>query len=136
MINKPAPDFELKDMKGNRWSLRELRNKIVVLNFWFTTCSPCIQEMPELNKLVQAYSNKNVVFLALTDNSKEQVKKFLLKRSFSYTPLLDSHDVDEKYKVYSWPTSIVIDKSGYVKTIVNSNPKIREELESVINAIQ
>lgn len=136
MLNKPAPDFGLKDLQGNRWSLKELRGKIVVLNFWFTSCAPCIQEMPDLNQLVQSYESKNVVFLGLTYNDAKQVNTFLQKRSFSYTLLPDSREVDNKYQVSSWPTSIVIDKDGNVKKIVGSSPKIREELDTVINALQ
>lgn len=114
MFNKPAPVFALTDLHGKRWSLEELRGKVVVLNFWFTSCAPCIQEMPGLNALVQDYKGKDVVFLALTYNTREQVTSFLRKRSFDYTLLPDSKDVDKKYNVSSWPTSIVIDKKGIV----------------------
>jgi peroxiredoxin len=136
LLNKPAPDFELNDLQGNRWSLKDLRGKIVVLNFWFTSCPPCIQEMPELNKLVQEYGNKDVVFLGLTYNNAEQVNTFLQKRAFSYTQLPHSHEVDTRYQVSSWPTSIVIDQAGNVKKIVGSSPKIREELKAVIDALK
>ncbi len=136
MLNKPAPDFELNDLQGNRWSSKELRGKIVVLNFWFTSCPPCVAEMPELNKLVQKYGNENVVFLGLTYNNAAQVNTFLQKRTFSYTQLPNSHEVDTKYQVSSWPTSFVIDKKGTVKKIIGSSPKIREELEAVIDSLQ
>jgi len=135
MLNKPAPDFELLDLQGKRWSLKDLRGKIVVLNFWFTSCPPCIEEMPELNKLVQEYGNQNVVFLGLTYNNAAQVNTFLQKRTFSYKQLPNSHAVNTKYQVSSWPTSIVIDKEGTIKMIIGSSPKIREELETVINAL-
>ncbi|QIP13851.1 TlpA family protein disulfide reductase [Spirosoma aureum] len=77
MRNKPAPDFRLTDLHGNRLSLRALRGKLVVLNFWFTSCAPCIQEKPELNKLKRAYHPNDVVFLALTFNNGDQVRTFL-----------------------------------------------------------
>jgi peroxiredoxin len=136
MLNKPAPDFELTDLQGHRWTLHELRGKIVVLNFWFTSCAPCIQEMPELNELVRINDSKNVVFLGLTFNNADQIKTFLKKRTFNYTLLPDSREVDKKFQVSLWPTSIVIDKDGYVKLVVNSNPKIREELTAVINSLK
>jgi peroxiredoxin len=136
MLNKPAPDFELKDLQGKRWSLKELRGKIVVLNFWFTSCAPCIQEMPELNKLVRAYDSKNVVFLGLANNKAKQVETFLQKHTFTYALLPDADEVANKYQVSSWPTSIVIDKKGDVKIITGSSPKIREELEAAINSLQ
>lgn len=42
LLNKPAPDFSLRDLQGRNLALRSLRGKIVVLNFWFTSCIPCI----------------------------------------------------------------------------------------------
>lgn len=136
MLNKPAPDFELKDLQGNSWSLKALRGKVVVLNFWFTTCSPCIQEMPELNGLVKAYDNKNVVFLGLTFNDAARVNRFLQDHSFSYTLLPGSGEVDKKYHIVSWPISIVIDKEGTIKKLVSSMPHIREELAAAIDGLQ
>ncbi|RYZ26368.1 MAG: TlpA family protein disulfide reductase, partial [Chitinophagaceae bacterium] len=47
MLNKAAPDFTLRDLKGKKWRLSALKGKTVVLNFWFATCPPCIQEIPE-----------------------------------------------------------------------------------------
>ncbi|MCF0039728.1 peroxiredoxin family protein [Dyadobacter fanqingshengii] len=135
MLNKPAPDFKLKDLQGNLWNLQELRSKIVVLNFWFTSCAPCVQEMPELNELVKAYEGKDVVFLALTFNSAGQVRTFQKKRNFNYTLLPNSGEVDKKYQVGSWPTSMVIDQAGDIKMTMNSSPKVREEIASAINSL-
>ncbi|WAC12472.1 peroxiredoxin family protein [Dyadobacter pollutisoli] len=135
MLNKPAPDFKLTDLQGKRWTLQDLRGKIVVLNFWFTSCAPCIEEMPELNELVKDYDGKNVVFLALTFNSGEQVKTFQKKRTFNYTLLPNSREVDKKYQINLWPTSIVIDQAGDIKMIMHSSPKVREEITSAVNSL-
>jgi len=50
---KPVTNFEFKDMNGNLYTLASLKGKVVVLNFWFSTCVPCIEEVPELNMLVE-----------------------------------------------------------------------------------
>ena len=136
MLNKPAPDFELTDLQGSRWSLKQLRGKIVVLNFWFTSCAPCIQEMPALNELAREYDGKNVIFLALTFNSSEQIRTFQKKRVFNYTLLPNSGEVDKRYHIGNWPTSIVTDKEGDIKLIVNSSPEIREDLVQVIDSLK
>lgn len=136
MLNKAAPDFQLADMQGKSWSLKELRGKIIVLNFWFTSCAPCIREMPDLNELKKTYVGKEVIFLGLTYNTKAEVKQFIQKRSFNYILLPDSHKVDALYKINSWPTSMVINKKGDIKAIiVNSKPDIRDELQAVINTL-
>lgn len=136
MLNTMAPDFELKDLQGNSWSLKSFQGKVVVLNFWFISCAPCIQEMPELNKLVKTFENKDVVFLGLTFNNQKQVEGFLTKRVFDYKLLPNSKEVDKKYNIQSWPTSMVIDQKGFIKMIIQSSPKIKEELENAINKLQ
>lgn len=135
MLNKPAPDFELMDLQGNLWTLSKLRGRIVVLNFWFTSCAPCVQEMPQLNELAGLKDYKNIVFLGLTFNSADQIKTFLKKHNFNYTLLPNSAKIDKQYQISLWPTSIVIDKAGYVKRVFNSSPKIKEDIESVINSL-
>ncbi|MBC8111723.1 MAG: redoxin domain-containing protein [Verrucomicrobia bacterium] len=45
-LNKPLPDFELKDMNGKIISSKDLKGKFVHINFWSVTCVPCIQEFP------------------------------------------------------------------------------------------
>jgi peroxiredoxin len=133
LVNKPAPQFELTDMQGKKWSLKQLRGKIVVLNFWFTSCPPCVAEMPELNKIVQQYKGKDVVFLALSYNNGEQINTFLKKHDFNYTILPNSEAVDISYKVNSWPTSIVIDKKGIIRFAQVSGQDINARLTSAIN---
>lgn len=135
MTNQAARDFRLTDSTGKQWHLSELKGKIVVLNFWFTSCAPCIQEMPELNRLAKEYKDKEVVFLGLTFNNQVQVDKFLKNRKFEYTILSNSKEVDKQYKVTSWPTSMVIDTNGTIKFITNSSPKIHEDLKAVIDSL-
>ena len=51
--NRTAPDFELEDVKGGKVRLSEYRGKTVVLNFWTTTCQPCLEEMPSIAELAK-----------------------------------------------------------------------------------
>lgn len=135
LMNKQAPEFSLADMHGKKWTLKELRNRVVVLNFWFTSCTPCIKEMPDLNLLVKQYQPKDVVFLALTFNKADEVNKFLQQRTFNYVQLPDSRVVNTKYLVNSYPTSMVIDKKGVIRTIIQSSPEVRKILGASIEAL-
>ena len=109
----PAPDFETKDINGNTIKLSDLKGKIVVLNFWFTTCPPCIMEIPELNKIASKYKKSGVEFLAITFDDKNKVTNFLKEHPFYYTPISDSKLV-RKYGISGFPTSILIDKEGKI----------------------
>jgi thiol-disulfide isomerase/thioredoxin len=116
MVGKSAKPFSVKDMNGNTYSLVDLKGKVVVLNFWFVECAPCIKEMPELNNLVKKYKTKNVVFLAIANSEKAKIEKFLKKRSFEYSivPKDATNKVLEDYYIHAYPTNMIIDKNSNV----------------------
>jgi peroxiredoxin len=112
-IGNKIPEFKMTDIKGKKWSSKDLKDKIAVLNFWFVECPPCIAEMPSLNKLVEKYkSNDNVVFLSIADSDKAKIEKFLSKRDFNYTHV--AREQARKY-LFDWdmkmyPQNVVINK--------------------------
>ena len=75
---KEMPLLSLKTISGEKIETKDLKGKVIVINLWFTTCHPCIAELPALNKLVKEYKDKNVVFLGLSTDTKE-----ILDRDFS-----------------------------------------------------
>lgn len=113
VAGKMAQDFTAYDIEGNKISLNSLKGKIIVLNFWFTQCKPCIVEMPKLNKLVKKYKN-DVVFLSITFDKKETVKKLLVNREFNYTHITDNESILSSYNVNTFPTHIIIDQKGEI----------------------
>ncbi|MDR7371094.1 TlpA disulfide reductase family protein [Flavobacterium aquidurense] len=133
MLNNPAPDFQVKDLDGKIWSLKELRGKTIILNFWFISCAPCIKEIPELNKLVGEYKNKEVIFLGLTYNTSQHVHNFLKKSAFNFTQLPNSGEISKKYNVFYFPTSFVIDKNGIIKGVMDNSETIYNDLKTIID---
>lgn len=134
LIGTNAPDFTLKDMDGKSWQLSALKGKVVVINFWFTSCMPCIGEMPQLNSVVDKYKGKDVVFLALTFNYTKDVTAFLKNHSFAYTILPESQEVNEKYGITAFPTSLLINRKGIITNTVDSGPHVDSELSKAIDA--
>jgi peroxiredoxin len=112
----PAPVFELKNAAGEQVSLKDLRGKVVFLNFWATWCPPCIEEMPAIEKLHHELGKDGLVILAVNfQESPERVKQFFAKHDFTFTALLD-HDgkVSETYQAWALPVSVVINKRGEI----------------------
>ena len=134
ILNKPAPDFELPGLDGKLYSLKSLKGKIVVLNFWFIACKPCVNEMPVLNNIKNNYDPAKVVFLALSLDGKDAVNTFLQHHQFNYTVLPDAAPVHKKYDLNAYPTSIVIDSRGVVSFVQVGGPNIGENLSAAINA--
>ena len=111
-VGTPAPAFSVVDIGGNKYSSEKLDGKVLVLNFWFVACPPCIREIPELNQLVEKYKNEEVVFLAFARDSKSKLKKFLEKTRFDYNIVARSKWVAKVFNTHGWPTNIIVDKNG------------------------
>uniref|UniRef100_A0A7C4YER9 TlpA family protein disulfide reductase n=1 Tax=candidate division WOR-3 bacterium TaxID=2052148 RepID=A0A7C4YER9_UNCW3 len=114
MLNRPAKDFSLPDLKGDTIRLSELKGKVVFLNFWATWCGPCKREIPYLNIIYEKYrNNPNILFYGITDEDKDKVEDFLKKKEHKFHILLGN--IKELYDVYGVPTNILIDKNGFIQ---------------------
>ncbi|MFS4467860.1 redoxin domain-containing protein [Maribacter sp. 2210JD10-5] len=114
-IGKASPKFSFTDSNGKAISSENTIGKVVVLNFWFATCKPCIDEVPELNEVYSKYKdNPEVVFAAITFEKKDKIDPFIKKYGFQYPTVAEAEKVCNDFGVEGYPTNIVIDKSGTV----------------------
>lgn len=118
MKGEKALDFERRDLEGKSISPSSLKGKVVVLNFWFAACSPCKEEVPEFVRLKEKYADKDVEFVAVTYDQYQVAKAFVDKTGFDFRIVPSSKDVMEAYKILIYPTTLVIDKSGIVRKII------------------
>ena len=80
---EPAPQIRGTTLEGVQLTSKSLKGKPVVVNFWFTSCGPCIKEIPELNALANEFAGK-ARFLAFATDDAEPIKEFLKGREFRY----------------------------------------------------
>ena len=111
-----APDFLLKDLDGNTIRLRDLRGKVVLLNFWATWCPTCRFEMPSMEALHKEFSSQGLAVLAVAlRESADDVQSFYKEHHLSFTALLDHNAAaSELYQTWSLPTTFLINKRGYI----------------------
>jgi peroxiredoxin len=106
-------DFTLRDLQGKTWTLKELKGKVVLVNFWATWCPPCRKEMPDLNTLYERFKDQGFVILAISDEEMDKVKPFIAERQIAYPILLDpGRKVNELFQVEGIPKSFVYDRQG------------------------
>jgi peroxiredoxin len=106
-------DFTLTDLHGNPWHLRELKGKVVLVNFWATWCPPCRKEMPDLQALYDKYKEQGFVVLSISDEEPAKVQPFITERKITYPVLLDpGRKVNEEFQVEGIPKSFVYDREG------------------------
>jgi thiol-disulfide isomerase/thioredoxin len=136
LVGKKIKSFKLKGLNNESLESDKLKDKIIVINFWFTACKPCILEMPHLNKLVAENIDKSVVFIAPAPEEEPQIKKFLKKYSFDYNIIPASLDYINELKIENFPTHIIIDKKGIVKQVlIGYADDIKEKLQAEINKL-
>jgi len=116
MIGMEAPDFTLPDPAGNPVHLRDLRGKVIVVDFWATWCSPCRELMPHIQKMQEQLGPKGLVVLGLDVGEEAgRVAKFAKQQSYTFRLLLDAEpEVTSRYFVQSYPTTFVIDRAGRI----------------------
>jgi thiol-disulfide isomerase/thioredoxin len=134
---RPASDFEVKDLNGKIHKLSDYRGKVVYLDFWSTTCAPCIAEIPALNALIEKYQGRDVVFLSVAfDSNHDRLNRFLAKKPINGTVLVEEKGFGSKvagdYQIQSIPRYCVIDKVG---NLLNDNaPRPSSKPDDIIDA--
>src|SRR5690242_4652243 len=108
------PSFNFKDIKGNTINSKELIGKPLVVNLWFTTCIPCIEEMPDLNRLKKIYQDSGVAFIAITFDSKISVLNFLKKHDLDFTIIPGAKSYCD-HITGLYPLTFFVDRKGIIR---------------------
>lgn len=134
-----APKFELDNVAGGKFKSADLKGKVSIVDFWATWCNPCIQEIPNFNKLHAEQAGKNVQMLAITvesgplDDIKPKVEEFGMK----YPVLVGNDKVVEDFGgLLGFPTTFILDKDGkIVKKYLGMTPGKKEKIEADIERL-
>jgi peroxiredoxin/YHS domain-containing protein len=118
VLPRPAPNFTLPNLTGEKVSLENFRGKAVLLDFWATWCKPCVKSMPALQKLHDQFASKNFTVLGIStdEDGKKKVEAFIKKHKIAYPVLLDAeaNPAWETYKVKVIPMMFLIDQKGQI----------------------
>ncbi len=116
MIGNAAPDFTVTDSERTV-ALKDLRGKVVVLNFWATWCPPCVEEMPSLVRMQRELKDKGVTVLAVSvDDDARQYHQFLDKNKVDLLTVRDPRQQsNELYGTFKFPETYIIDRQGVLR---------------------
>lgn len=135
LLNKPAPDWEAKDLDGKTWRLSELKGKVVVMDFWYRGCGWCMYAMPQVKQLAADYKDKPVVILGMNTDQKEEDAHFVVKELGLTYPQVKATGIPDKFGVQGFPTLIIVDPTGTIRAFdVGYSPDLREKVSKKIDA--
>ena len=130
---EPAPEFAVVDIHGDTLRLSDFRGRHVLLDFWFTTCAPCIVDTP---KLVDIYSAKQAHGLEIigisVDRSREAVLRYVEKNGIEWPQVLEVENETKPTEIYhisGMPSYVWVGPDGHV-----INPNLKGDLDDLYDA--
>jgi peroxiredoxin len=127
---KAAPPVIFTSLSGEKVSLQSLRGKVVMVNFWATSCTTCIHEMPQMVETYNKYKGKGLDFVAvaMSYDQPNYVLNYAQTRSLPFKVALDVQgDLAKAFgDVKLTPTTYVIDKNGNIIKRYVGEPEFAE----------
>ena len=123
-VGESAPDLSYKMINSNEvGSLEELKGKVVLINFWATWCPPCLDEMPDLNRLYAEYKDQGLVVLTISDERRDILTMFSqnmisLETESAYIDNVDALAMPYRKIKDGRPESYVIDRDGVIREFI------------------
>lgn len=117
-VGKNIPDIYFD--KSNKLTAEDFKKyKLTFIDYWSTTCAPCIKGMPEIVNLYNEYKDKNVNFITITDerkpNKMEIAKNILAKNNATWANFFDiDKDFQKKVNATSYPLHFIVDENGKI----------------------
>jgi thiol-disulfide isomerase/thioredoxin len=140
LIGKVAPDWILTDVNDNTVALKDLKSKILMIQFTSVSCGPCRASIPFLKQLASEYNQKNFDFVTIESWSKNRnvLKNYQERNNFNYKFLMSTKDVTKSYQIKSVPVFFILDKKRVIKKVLNGygERSTDKEIRDAINELK
>ena len=142
-IGRMASPFTLSLIEGKDIRLRDLRNKVVVLNFWASWCQHCPAEAKGMEAVWRKYKNKDILFLGINvqNDDEKEARHYLKKFGITYPNGWDDGGIAQKYSVWGIPKTFIIGPDGKITYVhlgatrpTHLTAKIGEAQKGVVTA--
>lgn len=140
---------KLRDLEGTRptnieaaeWigtapaKLRDLRGKVVVVDFWATWCGPCVRAIPKNIEMVKAHADDGLVFIGVHDARRgwDRADTMVKSTGINYPVALDKDGKSAKaFNLSFWPTYVVIDREGVIRGAGLTPSKVKDAVAKLL----
>lgn len=138
---QPSPTFTYENFKGGKTALKDLEGKYVYIDVWATWCGPCIGEIPYLKELEHQYADKNIEFVSISVDTKDDYgkwRKMVINKDLGGTQLMADNAFNstfiESYAINAIPRFIIIDPEGNIVSADATRPS-DANIESKLDAL-
>lgn len=116
-IGKQAPEFQVKDLKGEELTLEKYRGQVVLLDFWATWCGPCINELPNVKRTYEEYKDQKFQIIGISlDRSQQPLETFVKKEELGWVHHWDQGGkIANQYGVTGIPSMFLLDGEGVIR---------------------
>ena len=133
-----APDFTLTDIDEVEFSSSDYRGKVVLLDFFDTMCSPCLEEIPHLQSLYEEFGEDLIIIsisVSPSFDTVEKLQQFRQEHEIDWIIARDTIGIYDEYDVQYIPTLVIIDQEGYIQhrhVGLTDESVLREEIYEII----
>lgn len=160
LLNKKLPFFSGTSISGQNWNPERLNGKVVLINFWFIGCAPCMKEIKFLNNIYSEFKGKDFILLSIAPQVKDdlinfnsevnnnipaaiRIKMNAEKIIYEVIPACDKKkntdptrvgpeckNISSNFLVDGYPTTFFIDKAGIIRYVEEGFPTSDAEAEN------
>ena len=140
LIGKVAPDWTLQNASNNSIALKDLKSKVLMIQFTSVSCGPCLASIPFLNELSGEYKKDVFDFAAIecTSRSLDALRNYQNKNGINYKFLKSIKPVIEEYDIKSFPIFYILDKDRIIRKVIHgysigsTDDQIKETIKSLL----
>lgn len=141
LLGAQIPEFEGYTIGGKKIDRESLKGKLTIINFWFTTCAPCVAEIPGLDSIVFKFGTDKLNYIAIGRDNSQDIQDFLIENPWSFEQIPDEAEISKKNFKLRWgfPTTFLLNKNAEIilaiaggKTDSTAVEAIQRELIPVI----
>jgi peroxiredoxin len=150
-LKLPGRRLELSGplLSGDVFDLRDLRGKVVLIDFWYTACRPCVEEIENtFLPLYEKYQQHGFEIVGIPNDSRERLEQFIRQRNIRWPQIYieskpadplarvapDAHPIAERYGIYAWPTLFLVDQNGVVVSTTLRGDQVEPALRKLLAA--